>query len=435
MRRLLRFLLPVLILGAGTAAFVALKATRPEPAAPEVQERVWRVEAQPVTPQPLAPELLLYGRVETPELLRATASAEARVAEVRVRDGNRVREGDLLLRLDERDFRPRIAQAQAEVADLEAQIESEKNQRESDRLALEQERRLLELARQAVARQERLKSQRVGAEQALDDAKQAEAQQALVVSNREMRIADHPSRLRALEARLARAQARLEELQLEFERATVRAPFDGIVTAVEVTEGDQAADGAPLVSLYALDGLEVRARIPAPYQSELTMALARGEPLPASAALGGAGGERIALRLARLAGEADPSGVEALFAIDGDPARLRLGQLLTVHLQRPEQPDAVAVPFEAVYGGERVYVVEDGRMRGVAIENLGEQQDADGGQRLLVRSPELEAGDQLVTTHMPNALEGLRVEVVGAEPTVAGPPSAGSARGAGEAVQ
>jgi hypothetical protein len=31
-----------------------------------------------------------------------------------------------------------------------------------------------------------------------------------------------------------------------------------------------------------------------------------------------------------------------------------------------------------------------------------------------VRSPDLEAGDLVVTTHMPNAMDGLRVEIVGA---------------------
>ena len=409
MRRLLKFLLPVVVLAIGFGGFRILKSTKPEQATPTVQERVWRVEAEPVELLAASPELELYGQVETPDLLRATASASAWVTQVLVRDGDLVSKGEELLRLDERDFKPRIAQVEAEIADLQAQIASEKNRFETDKLALEQEQRLLGLARDGVTRQQRLKTQKVGAEQALDDAERTEAQQQLAVSQREMGIADHPSRLRALEARLASSRARLAELELEYERATVRAPYDGIVSEVSVTEGDQVSKGEALVRLYAIDGLEIRARVPAPYQDELSIALRRGTPLSAIATIGG---EPVSLTLDRLAGEADPSGVDALFRVDDHADLLRLGQLLTVHLQRPAHDGVVEVPFRAVYGGGRIYVVKDGRMRGVDVQSLGARAGADGEERLLVRSDELAPGDALVTTHMPNAMEGLRVAVV-----------------------
>lgn len=410
MRKLLKILLPILVLAIGFGAFRVLKSTNPEQAAPEVQERVWRVDVERAEPQRLAPTLTLYGRVETPDLLRATASAAAWVTEVAVQDGDQVAGGDLLVRLDERDFESRIAQARAQVAELEAEIASERNRHETDRLALVQEKRLLNLAQEAVARQERLKTQRVGAEQALDEAEQAEAQQALTVSNREQSIADHPLRLRALEARLASSRARLEELELEYERATVRAPYDGIVTGVEVTVGDQVAKGAVLVTLFALDSLQVRARIPAPYQAELVTALTGEGELPAVARVGDL---TLPVELDRVAGEAGPSGVDGLFRVIGDPVALRLGQMLTLRLERPAREGVVAVPFRAVYGGGRIYTLEDGRMVGIDVETLGER-PADGSDesRLLVRSPRIEAGDQIVVTHMPNAMEGLRVEAL-----------------------
>jgi multidrug efflux pump subunit AcrA (membrane-fusion protein) len=351
--------------------------------------------------------LELYGHVETPDMLRAAASAAAWVTEVSVRDGDLVRKGQVLLRLDERDFLPRISQAQADIAGLEASIASEKNRYETDKLALLQEQRLLEIARNSVARQERLKTQKVGAEQALDEASQAEAAQALTVSNREMSLADHPSRLRELQARLDSARARLEELKLEHERATIVAPYDGIISGVEVAVGDQVSKGAILLRMYALDSLQVRARIPAPYQGELIAGLDDQAPLEAVAQVGD---EDIGLRLDRLAGEADPSGVDGLFRIMGDPQLLRLGQMLTLRLQRPAREDSVAVPFRAVYGGDRLYKLEDGRMVGVRVESLGGRVDADGAERLLVHSPELRDGDLIVITHMPNAMDGLRVE-------------------------
>jgi multidrug efflux pump subunit AcrA (membrane-fusion protein) len=433
-RLALKILLPVLILAVGVGVFRLLKASKPEQEPPQIQERVWRVDVAPAELRRLAPELELYGRVETPDLLKATAAAGAWVAEVAVRDGDLVERGQLLLRLDERDFLPRIAQVEAEIAGLEADIASERNRDETDQRALRQERRLLEIARDAVARQERLKQQKVGAEQALDEAKQAEAQQALTVSNREMSLADHPTRIRGLESRLTSARARLQELNLEHERATVRAPYDGIVTGVEVTEGDQVAKGAVLARMYALDSLQVRARVPAPYQGELIQAMTGEEPMLASARLGS---ETIRLQLDRLAGEADPSGVDGLFRVLDDPHVLRLGQMLTVRMQRPTRENSIAVPFRAVYGGDRLYKLEDGRMVGVRVEALGGRVEEDGSERLLVHSPQLEAGDLIVTTHMPNAMDGLRVETV-AEQAMAkapGEPETGVDSDARSAVQ
>lgn len=407
--KLLKVALPLLILSVGFAAFKFLKDTKPEQEPPAVQERVWRVEVEPVEPKSLAPEMSLYGRVETPDLLKVAASSRARIAEVPVRDGDLVTSGQLLVRLDERDFLPGIHQAEAAVAELQAQVLSEKNRFESDRKSLEQEQALLAIASDGLERAQRLTKQRVGSETDLDRAEETLARQSLAVSSRQLSIDDHPARLRALEAKLLSARARLEDIERDFERATVKAPFDGVVSGVEVTVGDQVKQDAVLLRFYALGGLEVRARIPAPYQAEMQAALIAGMALAASADVGGV---HIPLRLDRVAGEARPSGVDGFFVVESSSHLLRLGQMVSLQLARPQRADAVAVPFQAVYGGSRIYKLVDGRMRGVQVESLGGVNDGNGSERLLVRSAELSAGDQLVVTHMPNAIDGLRVEAI-----------------------
>ncbi|MCG6863024.1 MAG: biotin/lipoyl-binding protein [Chromatiaceae bacterium] len=409
MSKLLKILLPLLILAAGLAVFMLLEDTRPEQKAAEIQERIWRIEVETAEPRSLAPEIALYGQVQTPDLLKLAASAQARVAEVAVRDGDRVETGQLLVRLDERDFLPGLHQAQAEVAELQAEILSEKTRFERDRKASEQEQTLLSIARDGVKRAQRLTKQRVGSETDLDKAEETLARQALAVSIREMDIEDHPARLRALEARLSSTRARLADVELDFERARVTAPFDGVVAGVAVTAGDQVKQDAELVRLYSLDRLEVRARIPAPFQAEVSGALASGTLLNAYADVGDV---QIPLRLDRVAGEAQPSGVDGLFAVERDAQLLRLGQMLSLRLVLPPRSDAVALPFQAVYGGGRIYKLVDGRLRGIRVESLGGISDGNGGERLLVRSPELVAGDRIVVTHMPNAIDGLRVDAI-----------------------
>jgi hypothetical protein len=116
-----------------------------------------------------------------------------------------------------------------------------------------------------------------------------------------------------------------------------------------------------------------------------------------------------------MAGEADPSGVDALFRVDQGREWLRSGQVLRFSVRRVPRDNAVPVPYQAVYGGKRLYLLQEGRLRRLKVETLGAFMDESGSERLLVHAPELSAGDRLVITHLPNAIDGLRVEVVTGE--------------------
>jgi len=409
LKRLVKFVLPLVILSTGIGVFAALKSTKPEQPKAEIKERIWRVEVEPVAPRTLSPVLTLYGRVESPSVFKASAPAVSRVTRLPVREGERVEQGQLLLTLDERDFLPRMEQSKAEVAELEAQIRSEEIRYQADLSALEQEKKLLELARASVRRAERLLSQKLGSDSAVDEAEQAVARQALAVNARRQAISDHPARLKALEARLVSARSRLREREVDYERSQVRAPYAGLLAEVNVAEGDQVRDNTVLLSLYDPGGLEVRARIPAPFQQEVQRAVLAGTSLEGET---DGQGESVQLRLVRLAGEASSSGVDGIFAIEQGAEALRIGQVLRFRLRRPPREDVFPVPYQAVYGGDRIYTLDQGAMRGHVIEPVGGYLDDDGRERLLVRAPRLQVGAGLVVTHMPNAIEGLKAEAV-----------------------
>ncbi len=404
-----KVILPILFLSAGILVFVALKMTRAQPPPAEIKERIWRVDTQQVTPATLSPELTLYGKVESPSVLKAAAPGEAIVEQVLVKEGDSVSQGELLLQLDDRDFLPRLDQARAEVDQLEAEIASERKRHQSDLEALDQERRIRELARASVSRAERLQKKNLGSDSALDEARQDAAKQALVVISREYNVGDHANRQRQLQARLLYAQAGLKAIELELERSRMLAPFDGIVARVAVAPGDRVRKADVMLEMYAPQSLEVRARIPAPYRDELQQSLRTGEPVVGQARVGGA---NIELRLERLSGQADPRGIDGLFQIEEGLRWLRLGEMIHFRLRRPPRENALAVPYQALYGGNRLYLLEDGRMRGIEVQALGSVIDGLGEERLLVSSEEIKGGAYVVITHLPNAITGLRVEAV-----------------------
>ncbi|WP_287368382.1 biotin/lipoyl-binding protein [Thauera sp.] len=405
----MRRFLPLLILAIAIAGFVLLRATRPAPPAVEARERVWRVEAMTATPETIQPTLVLYGRVEAPDRVRAAAPVSGRVLELKVRDGDRVEAGAVLARLDPRDLQPRVVQA-------EADIERERIRHRHDLDAIKQERTLLALAEAKVARFEKLKNARLGAESAFDQAREEAARVQLSLTQREQAIAEHP-------ARLAQLQAKLAEARRDAQRGEITAAFAARIGKVEVAAGDQVQPGQTLLSLYASETLYLRARVPAIYAEELRGALQRGERLTADAEFGGG---RVTATLERIAGEADARGVEVLLRLD-ERSRVPAGAFLNAVLQRPPVETVVALPPSALHGGDRIYTVRDGRLAGVRVLRAGERRDAERLQ-LLVRADTLPAGSTVMVTHLPHAIDGLAVELV--KPAVQVAPA--SAPGAGE---
>jgi HlyD family secretion protein len=389
---------------AGIAIFTVLKATRPDPPAVESRERVWQVAVTTVQLKTLSPQLSLYGKVESPEVFKAAAPGQGRVSEVLVSEGSRVRTGDPLVMLDEKDFEPAVTQARADVTELEAQIDSENLRFASDNESLDEQKKLLELAKAELARAERLEQRNLGSESALDQARQNVAQQQLSLSTRQLNVTDHGARLARLQASLERATARLAVAERDYERSRITAPFDGIVSALPVTVGNQVKANDVVLEMYSLESMEVRATVPVIYQQELISATAKGERYPARS------GE-IELELDRLSGKAGTAGIDALFSILAGSEKLRLGQQIAIYLSRPPQPGLVMLPFQALYGNDRIYRINDEeRLETLLIEQAGTIIDQ-GIEMLLVRSDKLRDGDRIVSTHLPNAVQGLKVSV------------------------
>lgn len=390
----MRRLLALAILAAAVGGFILLKATRPAPPAVEVRERAWRVATEIAEPAAMRPTLTLYGRVEAPDRVRAAAPVPGRVLDVMVRDGDRVAAGQPLVELDPRDLLPRLELARAD-------LERERIRVRHDREALQHERTLLELAEVRLARVEKLQSARVGAESAVDQVREEIARVRLAVSQRQQAIAEHP-------ARLAQLQARLDEAERDAERSRIEAPFSARIGKVDVAAGDQVQAGQILLTFYADNPVYLRAKIPAMYAAELRMALDAGERPGATANFGTT---LLVARLERIGGEADARGVDALLRLENGE-NVPVGAFVNAVLERPAAADLLSLPFSALHGGDRIYLVRDGRLRSVKVERVGEHR-VDGAPRMLLRVADLDSGAEVMITHLPNAIDGLAVEVLG----------------------
>jgi hypothetical protein len=111
----------------------------------------------------------------------------------------------------------------------------------------------------------------------------------------------------------------------------------------------------------------------------------------------------------RLAGQADTRGVDAYFEIPESLFFKRPGELMEIELQGVLHQNVYELPYSALYGSDRVYKIVEGRLQSQNITVVGET-NVDG-QLMAIVTGNLSNDDQVLLTHLPNAISGLKVEV------------------------
>jgi len=402
--------LPLLIVAATAVLIILFKVVQPEPPVKLQAEKTWVVQTQQLVAGEKAPQLELYGQVESPYTATLTASINADVMALTVQEGQSVTAGQQLIMLDDSDVKLVLEQRAANVAELEAQIESEKNRNRSDQASLKLEKSLVALAETKLAREEKTSKTNLTSQSSYDTQKQALENQKLALNSRQLSVTDHPARLAQLEARLAQSRALLQQAKNDVDRATVVAPFDGIILKTMVSPGERVRPGESLLEIYDTGHVELRAQLPQKFIPVIKDALAHEIPL--SAVVKTDAGERK-VSLNRVSGSLADNGVgvDALFSVDSEDVRaLTIGDNLAMTLMLPPIDYVYSVPVSSIYGTNRIYLVKDERLVAVNVEILGNQY-LEGRQLVLVRSDKLQAGDEVITTQLPIAVNGLKVEV------------------------
>jgi RND family efflux transporter MFP subunit len=406
-----RVVYPLVIILVAVATFIGLKQSKPEKVVIEKPEKIWRVNTVTVDIQQISPEITLYGRVETPRNSTLKSALVADVLSIDVLEGTEVTAGQLLLTLDDTDMQLLLVQRQADVAEIEALMASENQRFKRDKSLLEQQTTLLQLADNAVTRSENLEQSRLASRATLDDSQATKQRQLVILKGLNFDIAEHPARVAKLHAQIKRAQALLKQAEVDLDRTKITAPFSGRISQLNVSIGDRVRAGDTLISLYDLDNLEVRAQIPGRYISQVLNMMNLSEAPGAKATIDQ---QQLTLKLARLSGQVkvDSGGIDGLFSISDSQYAIALGTFVELKLKLAQQNDIVALPFNALYGLDHVYRLKDGYLQSVAIERVGESTSEQGQKQLLLRSQDLRQGEQIVSTQLPNAITGLRVEAL-----------------------
>jgi membrane fusion protein (multidrug efflux system) len=195
------------------------------------------------------------------------------VMKVTVTDNQRVRVGDLLAVIDDRDYRAELARAEANVAGQQATLENLDAATQLQAAVIEQTRAGVESttvenqrAEADAKRARNLVKQNVVSKQDFDqvDASAAKARAddraaraGALAAERQLAVIE--TQKKQVQAALAQTKAALELARLNLSSTEIRAPIDGVVGNRHARVGDYTTVGAQLMNLVPITGLYVDA--------------------------------------------------------------------------------------------------------------------------------------------------------------------------------
>lgn len=312
----------------------------------------------------LAEYLTVVGNLTGAATVQVVPKVSGRLSEVLVRLGDPVRRGQVLARVEDRELREQVKQAEASFEVARATV----RQREAD----------LQFAQTALERARNLFARQLLARQGLDDV-EARHQAAL-------------AQLDLARAQFQQAQARLEELRITLANTIVTSPIDGFVGRRYLDPGAFASTNAPVVSVVDIRLVRLVANV---VERDLRRVQVGA---PAEVEVDAFPSERFEGRVARVAPVLDPATRTAEIEVEIPNAHFRLkpGMYARVRLTVARRPQALVVPRNAlvdVEGRRGVFVVgADGRTAAFKAVDVGVQND----DRVEIRGG-LREGDVVIT--------------------------------------
>lgn len=211
------------------ASLVIINRPKPQPAeptvaiAPEIQAvRVTNIRARPV--------VTTTGRVSSPHQINLVSRVSGVIEFVadNFRDGASFAQGDLLLKIEDHDYRIALSQSEASLASAQQQLATEQGQ----------------------AQQAKLQWRDLG---------NAEANALFL----------REPQLNAAKAQVKAAQANLEQAELNLERTEIRAPFEGVISEIYADVGQFVTSGSSLAEVHSTEKIQIKASLTANEISDL----------------------------------------------------------------------------------------------------------------------------------------------------------------------
>ena len=318
-------------------------------------------------------QLRAIGKVQAFSTVTIKSQVAGQIVSVHFREGQEVKQGDLLFTIDPRPFEANVKKAEAQLA--------------KDRAQLQNAKKLIERYQAVVKR-----------------GYVSEEQYDTALAN-----------LAALESTVRAGEAAVESARLELKYCTIHSPIGGYTGEVKVHQGNimkENDNDRPMVTINQVSPIHVSFSVPEQHLPEINRHLASGE-LGVLARVQGDEGNPVSGQLSFIdnAVNSDTGTIQLKATFTNEARTLWPGQFANVVLTLTTQAGAVVVPSQAVQTGQQgqyVFVVKP--------DSTVEYRPVVGGRTIdheAVIDKGLSGGERVVTDGQLRLAQGSPIKVLG----------------------
>jgi HlyD family secretion protein len=203
------------------------------------------------------------GKIYPEKEVKISSDVSGEIVELYVKEGDSVRAGQVLLRINPDAYESAVERGKATVNSAKSQQAMASSQIESNKAQAEQIKAQMENARTVHKRNEQLKKEGVISQVEYDQSLSTLMQLEANLRASEASIKSSQKNADAATFSIRSAEASLKELNTSLNRTTIKAPTSGIISSLSVEKGERVLGtiqmaGTELMRISNLNGMEVQ---------------------------------------------------------------------------------------------------------------------------------------------------------------------------------
>ncbi len=374
------------------------------------KERVFAVNVETLNKQIASPKILSYGEIYSKRMLEIRPLVSGRLDYVSEKfvEGGYVKSGDILFRLNQKDYLNDLEIAEIDLEDTKAQLSEAISKLDYANLEFEVSESQLNLRKNALDRQTQLAESGLITSSQLENTQLAYSSSKQQFLNKQNLVKSSKNAIDKLKIQLKRRSISIDKAKRNLDETEIKAPFDGIIASVNILPGSVINKNEKLGTLLDPNSLEVMFNLSANefarvidkdgklLNLDITAYLKlSNKDIPFIGKI-----ERINPEIMNIG-----SGRKLFASINlGENKTLRPGDFVVLEIKEPSLKNITVLPSSAVTIDGKIFILdEDNRLKEIEVTILRRQ-----GNEVIVSGAPIEK--EYVMQRSPQLGNGLKIK-------------------------
>ncbi len=371
------------------------------------------VETFFLKPLSVSMDVEAYGTVKAREQIELIAEVGGKVDYLpdSFKEGNFIEKGEILLRIDKREFELNVKSAEARLHQARAELLNLDQEVSNFKKSIEIAGNDLRLSEKEYHRFKELAFQKVVAQTSADKAEQKYLASLNAFQSLKNQTALTLPRQKMLRAEEIAAEAAYERALLELEKTEIKAPFNGWVMKKSVTLGEYVRNGQNIGNVYKENRFDIDINVPVKDILWITPVL--NEKNKKSDAIIFYGTEEKNIfwngRVTRIKSQMEDKTrtvpivveVDDRISTSGGDMFLRPGMFVTILIKGKRFDNIYVLPRDMLHIGDYVYSMADNKLEKLKVTVLRKFKDK------VYITDGITEKDMIIKTQIPEAVEGM----------------------------